>query len=137
MVLDHPGLCVAGFLRWAPGRTGRAWLAVRSNERAAASAGINVTTTKITGFALSAFLAGMPGALIGYSQGQLSTGSFEVDTGILIFATAFLGGITSIGGRRCRRRHRPARVRLRPAQRPPNFGLFYSLIAGSGSSSRS
>ena len=41
---------------------------------------------------------GVSGALVGYSQGQLSTGSFEVDTGILLFATAFLGGITSIGG---------------------------------------
>ena len=91
-------LCVAGLLRWARGRTGRAWLAVRSNERAAASAGINVSTTKISGFALSAFLAGVAGALVGYSQGQLSTGSFEVDTGILLFAIAFLAGITSIGG---------------------------------------
>ena len=91
-------LCVAGLLRWARGRTGRAWLAVRSNERAAASAGINVSTTKISGFALSAFLAGLSGALVGYTQGQLSTDSFEVGTGILLFAIAFLAGITSIGG---------------------------------------
>lgn len=125
-------LVVAGLLRWALGRTGRAWLAVRSNERAAASAGISVTTTKITGFALSAFLAGVAGCLVGYSQGQLSTGSFQVDTGILIFATAFLGGITSIGGAMVAGAIAPLGVVYVLLNNHISFGEYYSLIAGIG-----
>ena len=118
-------LCVAGLLRWARGRTGRAWLAVRSNERAAASAGINVSTTKISGFALSAFLAGVAGALVGYSQGQLSTGSFEVDTGILLFAIAFLAGITSIGGAALAAAIAPLGFVLRAAQQPQLWEVVF------------
>jgi branched-chain amino acid transport system permease protein len=125
-------LCVAGLLRWARGRTGRAWLAVRSNERAAASSGINLATTKISGFALSAFLAGVSGALVGYSQGQLSTGSFEVDTGILLFATAFLGGITSIGGAAVAGAIAPLGFVYVLLNDHINFGKWYSLIAGIG-----
>jgi branched-chain amino acid transport system permease protein len=132
MVLVILLLCIAALLRWARGRTGRAWLAVRSNERAAASAGISVTTTKITGFALSAFLAGIAGALIGYSQGQLSTGSFEVDTGILIFATAFLGGITSIGGAAVAGTIAPLGFIYVLLNNHINFGEYYALIAGLG-----
>jgi branched-chain amino acid transport system permease protein len=125
-------LAVGGLLRWARGHTGRAWLAVRSNERAAASAGINVTTTKITGFALSAFLAGVAGCLIGYSQGQLSTGSFEVDTGILLFATAFLGGITSISGAVVAGAIAPLGLVYVLLNNHINFGEYYPLIAGIG-----
>jgi branched-chain amino acid transport system permease protein len=124
-------LCVAGLLRWARGRTGRAWLAVRSNERAAASAGINVSTTKISGFALSAFLAGVAGALVGYSQGQLSTGSFEVDTGILLFAIAFLAGITSIGGAALAAAIAPLGF-VFVVLNDNNSGKWYSAIAGIG-----
>ncbi len=125
-------LCVAGLLRWSRGRTGRAWLAVRSNERAAASVGINVATTKISGFALSAFLAGVAGALVGYSQGQLSTGSFEVNTGILLFATAYLGGITSIGGAAVAGAIAPLGFVYVLLQNHINFGQWYALIAGIG-----
>lgn len=132
MVLVILVLVVAGLLRWAQGRTGRAWLAVRSNERAAASAGISVTTTKITGFALSAFLAGVAGCLVGYSQGQLSTGSFQVDTGILIFATAFLGGITSIGGAMVAGAIAPLGVVYVLLNNHISFGEYYALIAGIG-----
>jgi branched-chain amino acid transport system permease protein len=132
MVLVVMAICVVGLLRWSTGRTGRAWLAVRSNERAAAAAGINVTSTKLIGFALSAFLAGVSGALIGYSQGQLSTGSFEVDTGILIFATAFLGGITSIGGALVAGAIAPLGFVYVLLNNHINFGEWYSLIAGLG-----
>lgn len=125
-------LCVLALLRWARGHTGRAWLAVRSNERAAASVGISVTTTKITGFALSAFVAGVAGSLIGYSQGQLSTGSFEVDTGILIFATAFLGGITSVGGAMVAGAIAPLGVVYVLLNNHLNFGKYYDLVAGLG-----
>ena len=83
-------------------------LAVRSNERAAASIGIAVPTIKLSAFAVSSFLAGLGGALIGYSRGQLSPESFGVFVGISFLAIAYLSGITSasgaiVAGRRWRR----------------------------------
>jgi branched-chain amino acid transport system permease protein len=98
MVLAVLVLVVLLFVRIARGDTGRAFLAVRANERAAASAGIDVRRTKLIGFGLSAFIAGIAGCLIGYSQGQLSAESFSVVVGLTILAVAYLGGITSFGG---------------------------------------
>ena len=78
--------------------SGRKMLAVRSNERAAASIGIAVPTIKLGAFALSSFLAGLGGALVGYSRGQLSPASFGVFVGLGFVAIAYLSGITSVSG---------------------------------------
>ena len=80
------------------GNAGRALLAIRSNERAAAAAGVDVTATKILVFAVSSFLAGLAGGLIGYSRGQVSVASFTALVGVALLAYAYLGGITSISG---------------------------------------
>jgi len=77
---------------------GRRLLAVRANERAAAAVGVDVTATRLRAFALSAFLAGTAGALLGYQQGQLSFGSFGVFVSLAYLAVAYLGGIAGIGG---------------------------------------
>jgi branched-chain amino acid transport system permease protein len=97
-VLVVAGLVVWGFVRIAGGDTGRTFLAVRANERAAASSGIDVRRTKLIGFAVSAFIAGVAGCLIGYSRGQLSAESFTVFAGLQVLAVAYLGGIASFGG---------------------------------------
>ena len=80
------------------GGSGRKMLAVRSNERAAASIGISVSTIKLSAFAASSFLAGLGGALIGYSRGQLSPESFGVFVGLSFLAITYLSGITSVSG---------------------------------------
>jgi branched-chain amino acid transport system permease protein len=80
------------------GSAGKAMLAVRSNERAAAAAGINVTAIKLMVFAVSSFLAGIAGGLLGYSRGQISVGSFTALVGVSFLAYAYLGGITSVAG---------------------------------------
>lgn len=85
-------------VRILAGRTGRAFLAVRANERAAASVGINVRMTKAIGFAISAFLAGLAGTLIGFSQSQISSASFTYMVGLSLLAIAYLGGITTLSG---------------------------------------
>lgn len=94
-VVTLTALALVAVLR---GATGRAFLAVRSNERAAASAGVNVAGAKLLGFALSAMLAGIGGCLVAYSRGQVSVASFTVLTGLTLLAMAYLGGITSITG---------------------------------------
>ncbi|MGP3533174.1 ABC transporter permease [Microbacterium sp. RD1] len=98
LVLAVAAVILIGFIRLASGDMGRAFLAVRANERAAASAGIDVRLTKLTGFAVSAFVAGVAGCLIGYSHGQLSSSSFTVFVGLQILAFAYIGGITSWPG---------------------------------------
>ena len=98
MVLAVVTLVIVMFVRIARGDTGRAFLAVRANERAAASAGIDVRRTKLMGFGVSAFIAGVAGTLLGYSHGQLSADSFSLVVGLQVFAFAYLGGITSFGG---------------------------------------
>jgi branched-chain amino acid transport system permease protein len=98
LVLAIACVVVWGFVRLASGETGRTFLAVRANERAAASAGIDPRRTKLIGFCLSAFIAGIAGCLMGYSAGQLSSASFTVFVGLQILSVAYLGGITSFGG---------------------------------------
>ncbi|HET7311682.1 MAG TPA: ABC transporter permease [Mycobacteriales bacterium] len=77
---------------------GRRFLAVRTNERAAEALGISVVSTKLVGFTLSAFLAGLAGALIGWQQGQLSFGSFDIVVSLVAVAVAYVGGIGRVSG---------------------------------------
>jgi len=80
------------------GGGGRRLLAVRANERGAAAAGVDVAATKLAAFAASAFVAGCAGALLGYSQGQLSFSSFGVFVSLSYLAVAYVGGIGSVSG---------------------------------------
>lgn len=80
------------------GSTGRRMLAVRSNERAASAAGINVASVKLLAFVISAFIAGIAGSLIAYRFGAVSDASFGVVASLTALAVAYLGGITSTSG---------------------------------------
>ena len=51
---------------------------MRANEQAAAAAGVNVRGAKLSGFALSAMLAGLGGCLLAYQRLTLSADSFGV-----------------------------------------------------------
>ena len=95
VVLTAVALVVSN-LRRSP--TGRRMLAVRTNERAAASMGVNVPMTKFIAFGVSAAIAGVAGCLISYQQTNLSPSSFSVLITVSILAIAFLGGITSVTG---------------------------------------
>jgi branched-chain amino acid transport system permease protein len=94
-VTSAAGLAV---LRLRSSRLGRRLLAVRANERGAEALGVSVTTTKLAGFAVSAFLAGLAGALLGWEQGQLSFGSFDVFVSLALVAVTYVGGIGRVGG---------------------------------------
>ncbi|HEY9311939.1 ABC transporter permease [Williamsia sp.] len=129
MVLVVVGVLTLIVLRFMAGSTGRAFLAVRSNERAAASVGINVAATKLLGFALSAFLAGVGGCLIGYSRGQLSAGSFTVVVGLVLLAMTYVGGITSIWGAFIAGIIGPLGVGYVFLTQTLDFGQYYELFA--------
>jgi ABC-type branched-subunit amino acid transport system permease subunit len=89
------GLMVAR-LRNSP--TGRSMIAVRSNERAAAAAGIDVAQTKLFAFGLSAWIAGMGGALFAYQVGQVSPDSFATFMSLGLLATVYVAGVGRIAG---------------------------------------
>jgi branched-chain amino acid transport system permease protein len=77
---------------------GQRMLAVRSNERAAAAAGINVTAVKLAAFALAAFIAGVAGVLYSYNFGSVSGVRFGALTALGLIAFAYVGGITMVAG---------------------------------------
>jgi branched-subunit amino acid ABC-type transport system permease component len=78
--------------------SGRRMLAVRTNERAAASMGVNVPRTKLIAFAIASFMAGIAGCVISYQQTNLSASSFSAFISVAVLAIAFLGGITTVVG---------------------------------------
>jgi ABC-type branched-subunit amino acid transport system permease subunit len=95
VILAACGLAVANLRR---SLTGVRWLAVRSNERAAAAAGIGVSATKLGAFALSSALAGLGGALLAYELPALSPQQFIVVGALAVLALCYLGGIATVSG---------------------------------------
>jgi branched-chain amino acid transport system permease protein len=77
---------------------GRRMLAVRANERAAAAVGVSVGQTKVAAFAVSAFVAGLAGALSGYRFGSVTPDYFGVFGSLTFLAFAYMGGISSVTG---------------------------------------
>jgi branched-chain amino acid transport system permease protein len=91
------GLCllVANVRR---GNLGQRMLAVRSNERAAAAAAVDVRSVKLIAFGISAFIAGVAGSLYAYNFGSVSASRFDALTALGLIAFAYAGGITLISG---------------------------------------
>jgi branched-chain amino acid transport system permease protein len=77
---------------------GSRMLAVRSNERAAAAAGVNVTVVKLIAFGLSAFIAGIAGVMYSYQAGGVNSSRFGASFALLLIAVAYVGGVTMISG---------------------------------------
>ncbi len=98
-------LCLAVLAVWIlvalglrKARTGRALLATRDNERAAAAAGVVPTRVKLGGFLLAGTIAGVAGALHVQLLHSLSPGSYPVGDSITVFSTAVIGGLSSVAG---------------------------------------
>ena len=91
-------LCAVGVANLRRNGTGRRFLAVRANERAAAAAGVNVSRTKLLAFAVAAGIAGIGGVMLGFKQNDVSSANFVYQSSIVFLAFAYLGGVTSING---------------------------------------
>ena len=74
---------------------GRAWEALREDEIAVRSLGINPTNTKLTAFAVGAMFGGFAGAFFATRQGFISPDSFTFPESALILAIVVLGGMGS------------------------------------------
>jgi branched-chain amino acid transport system permease protein len=73
-------------------RIGASWLAVRHSERATAAPGRSVTRTKMSAFALSAFIAGLAGALLVGQLGAVTIEAFPPLSSLTFFALAVMVG---------------------------------------------
>ncbi|MFC5745610.1 ABC transporter permease subunit [Actinomadura rugatobispora] len=80
------------------GPLGRQLLAVRGNERAAASVGISVGAAKLVAFSLAAFIAGLYGVLTGFQTGVATFTTFDAFSSILLVSTVVLAGVGYSGG---------------------------------------
>jgi branched-chain amino acid transport system permease protein len=85
-------------IRLRDSKLGRAWMAIREDETAAAAMGINTVTTKLLAFALGASFSGFAGAFTGAFQTAIFAESFRFQTSILIVVMIILGGIGSLRG---------------------------------------
>ncbi len=74
---------------------GRAWEALREDEIACRSLGINTTNTKLTAFAIGAMFGGFAGSFFAARQGFVSPESFVYIESALILAIVVLGGLGS------------------------------------------
>jgi branched-chain amino acid transport system permease protein len=74
---------------------GRAWEALREDEIACRSLGINTTNTKLTAFAIGAMFGGFAGSFFATRQGFISPESFNFLESATILAIVVLGGLGS------------------------------------------
>ncbi|MBP1848712.1 high-affinity branched-chain amino acid ABC transporter permease LivM [Rhizobium halophytocola] len=77
---------------------GRAWEALREDEIACRSLGINTVTTKLTAFAIGAMFGGFAGSFFAARQGFVSPESFVFLESAVILAIVVLGGMGSLSG---------------------------------------
>jgi ABC-type branched-subunit amino acid transport system permease subunit len=80
------------------GRMGRAFLAIRDNERAAAAMGVNLARYKTIAFAVSALYTGLAGALSAFIVGFLDPQEFSFFLSIQFITIIILGGLASLLG---------------------------------------
>jgi branched-chain amino acid transport system permease protein len=85
-------------LRMYDSRLGRSWQAIREDELAAASMGINLVRTKLWAFALGASFSGFAGSLFSSAFQYVHPSQFEFTLSILILSAVILGGIGNVFG---------------------------------------
>jgi branched-chain amino acid transport system permease protein len=79
-------------------RLGRAWIAVREDEVAAASMGVPLVRTKLLAYATGAAFGGIAGAFLGSYLNTVNADQFEFTFSTFILAMIILGGLGSIWG---------------------------------------
>jgi branched-chain amino acid transport system permease protein len=79
-------------------RLGRAWMAIREDELAAAHMGINTTTTKLAAFAMGASFSGLAGCAYASKLQLVSPDQFGFNVSVFILAMLVLGGMGNIPG---------------------------------------
>ncbi|TAN33204.1 ABC transporter ATP-binding protein [bacterium] len=79
-------------------RLGRAWMAVREDETAAAASGVNTVTIKLLAFSIGAATSGFAGAFYGAKLSYVSSENFGFIVSVTVLAMVVLGGMGNIPG---------------------------------------
>jgi branched-chain amino acid transport system permease protein len=98
LILAFAGLTVLLIHRLYHSRVGRAWVAIREDELAAASMGVPVFGYKVLAFSLACALAGLAGAFYAHFVSFISADQFGMGESFLILTMVALGGTGSIVG---------------------------------------
>ncbi len=98
LFLAFTGLVIFVSRRLEHSRIGRAWMAIREDEVAAQSMGINTRNVKLLAFAMGATFGGLSGGLFAGFQGFVSPESFGLLESVMILCMVVLGGMGNIAG---------------------------------------
>jgi branched-chain amino acid transport system permease protein len=79
-------------------RLGRAWMAIREDELAAAQMGIDPVRTKLLAFSMGATFSGFAGAFFAAYIAGIFPSAFQFSTSIIILCAVILGGIGNVYG---------------------------------------
>jgi branched-chain amino acid transport system permease protein len=85
-------------MRLRDSRLGRAWMAMREDEVAAAAVGIDLVRTKLLAFALGASFSGFAGSLFASMLQFIDPFQFQFDISIMVLSMVILGGIGNVWG---------------------------------------
>ena len=85
-------------LRLRDSKLGRAWIALREDEVAAASMGVPLVKTKLLAYATGGAFGGIAGAFLGTYYSSVNANQFQFGLSIFILAMVILGGLGSIWG---------------------------------------
>jgi len=89
---------IIAMMRIIDSRLGRALIAIREDELAAKTMGIDTTRYKIIAFAIGAFLAGIAGSFYAHYSTFIDPHTFSFNESMVVLAMAMLGGMGSITG---------------------------------------
>ncbi len=79
-------------------RLGRAWIAVREDEVAAAAMGVPLVRVKLWAYAIGAAIGGFAGAFLGVYRNTVNVDQFEFGFSVFVLAMIIIGGMGNIGG---------------------------------------
>lgn len=79
-------------------RWGRAWHGLRNDHQVAEICGVNVTSAKLMAFVVSAFFAGLGGALLAHFQGQVNIEQFGIGESLMLLLMLLIGGQRTLLG---------------------------------------
>jgi len=79
-------------------RLGRAWIAVREDEVAAAAMGVNLVRVKLWAYAIGAALGGFAGAFLATFNNTVNVDQFEFGFSVFVLCMVVIGGMGNIGG---------------------------------------
>jgi ABC-type branched-subunit amino acid transport system permease subunit len=98
LILALIALVIFANVRLRDSRLGRAWIAIREDEIAAASSGINLVGTKLLAFGTGAFFSGIAGAYYAAKLNGVSPDNFSFSDSVIYLAMVVIGGLGSVPG---------------------------------------